>query len=382
MNEARFLDLAAQIMPLPTTAFHEHFVIAAVEAFAASRSSISHSRDAFGNILLLYDGGPPATERGDYLIATAHLDHPGLGFSTRLSKRKFRFEKLGGVDTDLALGTSICIYDPQKHPDQKPIKGEISDFDPGAGPSLPSFVVKVAGREAEKIATDSFAMWDLCPFSLKDRRIHSRACDDLAGATAGLAYMDEIARRQLPVRAGLLLTRAEEIGFGGMLAATQSGVLDDKALYINIECSSSKAGAALGGGVVIRVGDLWCIFDPIVSGGLVALAQDLASETPCFRFQRKLMDGGICEATVLVNAALRTGAVALPLDNYHNSGKKRLKPEIVNLDDALGLVDFLVYLAAASGGIDRALGEAQKHLEQNLARRRESSISRLVKTLS
>ena len=89
------------------------------------------------------------------------------------------------------------------------------------------------------------------------------------------------------------------------------------------------------------------------------------------------MDGGICEATVLANAGFRTGAVALPLANYHNAGKKKLKAEIVHLDDALNLIALLVHLASHSSNIDQTLNQAQKHLEKRLVTHRHLVESRL-----
>ena len=379
MNERHFLDLAAHLMSLPTAAFHEHFVAAAVKEFVAARSAIELTSDPFGNLLLLYDGSPAGAPGDEYLVATAHMDHPGLGFISRISKDRFLFEKLGGVDAELATGSAVCIYDLNRDADQKPIKGKVCAFVPGVDERPSAFEVKVGTSAADAIGPGSFAMWDLPPFAKKGRKLHGRACDDLAGAAVGLAFMDELVRTRSPVRAGLLLTRAEEVGFGGMLAA-KDHLLDTDALYVNVECSSSKAGAQLGDGPVIRVGDLWWIFDPAVTGGMVALANQLAAADPSFRFQRKLMDGGICEATVLVNASLRTGAVALPLGNYHNAGKKRLKAEVVHLDDALCLVDLLFHLATAAGGVDNALREATWNLDERLAKRRKQFTRRLRET--
>ena len=53
------------------------------------------------------------------------------------------------------------------------------------------------------------------------------------------------------------------------------------------------------------------------------------------------MDGGACEATPLVTAGFQTGAVAIPLDNYHNDGGTKLKAEIVDLRDVNNLIVLL-----------------------------------------
>lgn len=377
MDEQRFLSLARQVMTLPTAPFHEHFAMEAVTQFAAARPGIQLRRDPFGNLLLHYN--PKKSRRRPYLIATAHLDHPGLGFPRRLSTREFFFERLGGVDLGLALGSRVRIYDPRCPSGQRARGGRITAHLPAEGERPEGFVVEV--NSGTRLGGQCFAMWDLAPLRQRGHRLYGRACDDLAGATVGLAFLDALFRRGSPARAGLLLTRAEEAGFGGMLAAIRHHCLDSEALYLNIECSSISAGAILGDGPVIRVGDRWWVFDPRVSGGLVALAQELAEADPQLRFQRKLMDGGICEATVLTSAGYRTGAVALPLGNYHNTGEDRLAPEVIHLGDALGLVHLLVHLALQPRGLERAFVAAAEKLDQAMAQRYERTAGRLKETL-
>jgi endoglucanase len=176
---------------------------------------------------------------------------------------------------------------------------------------------------------------------------------------------------------GLLLTRAEEGGFGGMLGAVQGRFLDRDALYVNIECSSAKAGAPLGAGPVVRVGDRRWVFDPAITAALTAAADELVAAGTGLQYQRKLMDGGTCEATVLMQAGFRSGAVALPLRHYHNHGGDRLRPEAVHLDDLRGLVVLLLYLAARPGGPAAALAAATAKLRGDMARSRQIMVPRL-----
>ena len=189
---------------------------------------------------------------------------------------------------------------------------------------------------------DSFAMWRLPVLRQQGRQLRGRACDDLAGVTVALAVLWTICAAVVPrTCAGLLLTRAEETGFGGMMAAVRGDWLPREPLYINIECSSRRAGAELGAGPVIRVGDRISVFDPRLCAGLVAIAEGEMEgfEGPGLPYQRKLMDGGACEATVLALAGFQVGAVALPLDHYHNWGRKRLRPEAIDIGDAVALVE-------------------------------------------
>mgnify|MGYP001378615936 CR=1 FL=1 len=385
MNKDAFLELARQIMPLPTAPYHEQFVGEAIAAFAASRPRLVMSADDFGNLHLLYDPdreeiapGRRRPRRLPRLVVTAHMDHPGMGFDKRISRRDFLFERLGGVPEDLTRNGEVDIYRLDRPADQKPIRGNISACVETAAGGSAFFKVRVARGDADEVGPGSFAMLALQPLAVGRRRLRARACDDLAGVTAGLCFLDELLARRSPIRAGLLLTRAEETGLGGMLAAARSGSLDRRALYVNIECSSCRAGAQLGAGPVVRVGDRVSLFDPNITGGLVAVAQELAraaadGDHP-FRYQRKLMDGGTCEATALIRAGYLVGAVALPLKNYHNAGRNGLRPEMVDIDDAVWLVELLVELALHPAGVAGTSKVAIKKTERAMdARYREQA---------
>lgn len=379
MDEARFLHLARPVMSLPTTSYHEHFVWRAVRDFASGRPRLEVTADRSGNLLLCYDGRRENKCEAEYLITTAHMDHPGLGFNERLSDREFSFERLGGFSPSLARKAAVRIYNLEGPPEQRGIKGAVVGI-LGEDEDRPTaYRVRVESpTRATRVGPGSFAMWDLKTWNLRGRRLYCRACDDLGGVAVGLAFLDELSRRRAPIKAGLLLTRAEEVGFAGMVGAVDAHFLDSHALYINIECSSILAGAVMGAGPVIRVGDRMWTFDPHITAGLVEVARQLATKGRGFRFQRKLMDSGSCEATVLMGTGFRTGAVALPLGNYHNTGEKRLAPEVIHLDDALNLVDLLVHLARYPGGCAAALRASTEGLDKSLADRFKHQKPRLL----
>lgn len=164
-------------------------------------------------------------------------------------------------------------------------------------------------RGADRVVPGSFAVWDPEPCAVAGDRLVGRACDDLAGVAVGLATLERLVDEGVG-RAALLLTRAEETGFGGLLGAIASGSLPEDAVYVDIECSSCRAGAPLGEGPAIRVGDRRWLFDAGITGGLIAVAEALARDDGGFRFQRRLLDGGFCEATPLARSGRATGAVA------------------------------------------------------------------------
>ncbi len=375
MDTQTFLGLARDFMSLPTAPFHEHFVCAAVEAFAAARPGLTLHRDRVGNLLLHYSH--PRARQRSRLIATAHLDHPGLGFPRPLGRGEYFFEKLGGVDAAQAVGSPVRLYDLRRPLRQRICRGLVHCRQQEG--ETEGFVVRVPDAE---VGPGWFGMWDLAPLRRRGPLLYGRACDDLAGVVAGLSCLDELLRLQARVRAGVLLTRAEEVGFGGMLEAAHSGWLDPEATYLNLECSSARVGAAISGGAIVRVGDRSNLFDPHLSSGVALVAAELAQAEPDFRFQRKLMDGGSCEAAVLRAAGLHTAALAIPLGNYHNKGETGMAPEFVHLDDALAMARLLVRLALEPGGVQTAGARAATQVATAMATRRRRHTPRLLQTIN
>ena len=366
-----FADIARDLLRLPTAPFHEHLVLDYALSFAAIRPQMKIRRDRHGNLLLLYEGA----ETMQPLILTAHLDHPGMVWHQNIAPDRTRFAIMGGVDLEQVLTSRrVRVFDINAQPNQRgyccPIIGTADDRDAHC-----SFI-DVATEERMTCGAGTFAMWDLPSWRLRGRKISGRALDDLAGAAVGLSVLDMLHNSHAKATTGLLLTRAEEVGFVGMLAAIKGGFLRKKARYVNIECSSVKAGAVQGAGPIVRVGDRLWNFDPAISGGLAAVATELAEAVPSFRWQRKLMDSGACEATPLMQAGFRTGAVALPLGNYHNIGPgTKLAAETIDLEDAQMLVELLVQLAHR--GIDAALARSATALESMLTSRLDKYRDRL-----
>jgi endoglucanase len=182
-----------------------------------------------------------------------------------------------------------------------------------------------------------------------------------------------------PTDVRLLLTRAEEVGFAGAIAACGSGLIPHDALLINLENSKSDpTDSPIGGGPIVRVGDRQSTFDPDATYRLGRLAQHLADQpspqgqTP-FAFQRKLMPGGICEASAFVAWGYRAGALCLPLGNYHNMDETtgRIAAEHIALADFDRLVTLLTALARPGAWEDPQIaGGLRQRLEGLFDRRR------------
>lgn len=369
--------MAKELLSLPTAPYHERFVTEAIGEYLAPRKQISCKTDRFGNLHLIYRGSMDRPQTP--IVATAHLDHPALGWVSKQGKREFMFESLGRLPASRIVGAPVRIYDVNNDDAVMCVRARVAGRVAG---TEGHFRVKAEAKQpAHLVGPGSFAVWDLPPLQRRGNRIYARACDDLAGVAVGLCWLDQLLERGAAVNAGLLLTRAEEIGFGGMLAAVRGNGLSRNRFYVNIECSSTRSGARLGEGPVIRVGDKKQVFDPLVAGALNHVAERCRVENPDFRFQRKLMDSGTCEATALQQAGFATGAVALPLGNYHNLGRTKLQREIIDERDALMLVDLLTAVATHPDGLTGAAKRANESLSQLLDSYNAESEPRLVRRL-
>ena len=340
-GQSSALAVAEGLVPLPTAPLFEDRPAAWVETFAAEHAGLAAERDGAGNVVVRGAGEAPGTVP---LVLVAHLDHPGFAVEAThggLVELAFR----GGLAAAHAVPGSPVDFFARAGTD--PVgRGELVEV--GAdGERLRGARARVVDGE---VAADGFAMWGFSGFEVLDGHITGRVCDDLLGAAMALAALEELARSGVPeVAVWGLFTRAEEIGFLGALEAIRLGTVPRGAPVLSIECSSARAGASQGGGVIVRVGDRRSVFDPTLTQALGDAARRVADADGAFRWQRKLMDAGTCEASAFGACGYRASGLALPLGNYHNAldAGTGLGPEHVAVDDYLGGVALLVEVAGS-----------------------------------
>ena len=160
-----------------------------------------------------------------------------------------------------------------------------------------------------------------------------------------LCCIDRLARSAAGAEGYFLFTRAEEVGFIGALAACRLKTIPRRCFVVAVENSSELPGAHMGAGPILRVGDRATIFSPAVTAHCRAVADKLTASKR-FHYQRKLMDGGMCESTAYCELGYEATGVCLALGNYHNMNvkRKRISPEYVDLDDFNNLVKWFVEL--------------------------------------
>jgi len=180
------------------------------------------------------------------------------------------------------------------------------------------------------------------PVWREKKLIYTKAADDLIGAFA-IVSLASVAGSENFLG---LLTRAEEVGLVGALAHFDLNWLKEAQrpiVVVSLETSRALPGAEIGKGPVVRQGDRSTTFDP----ASLQLFSSIAEKALPKKFQRRVMDGGTCEATAAVMLGYSAIGISVPLGNYHNqsfeggpdsAGPNGPAPEFVHWDDLIGML--------------------------------------------
>ncbi len=328
-------DLLQRLLSLPTAPFHEHFVSSFL-CDELESAGLDFQLDSHGNILA-GDGGEENS-----VACVAHMDHPGFEI-VGVRGDRVEAEWFGGVGTNYFVKARMVIYDQVTGAVRA--RGVVEKIWQGAQGRVEKLALRVKGGATE----GDFGTWDLVPFRRRGKLIHTKGADDLVGCAVILAALKELKERGIRHGVRAVFTRAEEQGFIGTLGMVYGGLLPASARIISIETSKALPGVVLGGGPVIRLGDRTSMFHHQMVIFMDHVARELQKRDRRFLYQRRVMDGGTCEATPYQLEGHVTGGVAVPLRNYHNQGKRRVAPEGVHLDDVQGAVRFLVELVLRIG---------------------------------
>ena len=357
------IDWLTALTQIPTAAGREQRVVAWIERWVAQRDDLSLASDEAGNLTIARIDAPEAKSQRPLYI-TAHLDHPAFVVEGFIGPATLTLSFRGGVrdpyfkDAPVRIVTAEDREIPARlieaRPDEKPFKHYLAEL-----------VDDDADAESLGIAVGDVVRWDLPDAQIIDGQLHTHACDDLAGVAAALAALDVLRSDPNAAHVRLLFTRAEEIGFVGATAAMHAGIVPREARMVLLENSRSFDESPIGGGPIVRVGDRMSTFSPALTAGFAKLAEGLTekrkdTDRP-FKWQRKLMPGGACEASVYQAFGYEATCLCLPLGNYHNMANlagvesgdaaaiasARCGREHIALSDFHDLVDLLV--AAGTG---------------------------------
>lgn len=332
------MTILTELCSVPTAPFAEERVVSFVEQFVKTRKKLKLSRDRWGNLLIELKG----RSRGPRWVFAAHMDHPGFVATRMRGDRTLQADFRGGVLLDYVRGAKVRFFDGDQEITGTVIEATSTDR------TRPQYPEKTLIRVRQPITPGSPGMFDQGEGRVRGKRFYSRVCDNLAGAAAALTMLDQLHRRPPQANIAVLLTRGEEDGFiGAIAAATRPPLLRKTDRMVIIECSAEQPYARQADGCIIRTGDRTSIFNSDLSYFITQQAETLARKDPTFRFQRALMPGGTCEATVYDVYGFLSASVCIPLGNYHNMDRARQKigPEYVHLDDWQNMVRLFTGIA-------------------------------------
>ena len=291
--------------------------------------------DASGNLLITIKG----RKRSSPVVATAHMDHPGWVIEA-VDGRSVTAKFMGGVMPAYFDEAPVVFFDGSGDE----IRGVVEAY----GEKVGTIRMNRSGGSVGDIGRWWF---DKRSLGVKGGLLRAPGCDDLAGVAASLAALDRARKKPQLNHFGVLLTRAEEEGLLGAIAACELGTIPEGSRVLSIETSRSFPDSPIGGGPVIRVGDRSSIFDAALTNQLTDAVRGARVD-----HQRKLMSGGTCEATAFGAYGHRATGLCLPLGNYHNmvdidgvaagTADAVLGPEEISLDDFDGLVDLMLVAAS------------------------------------
>ena len=251
---------------------------------------------------------------------------------------------------------------------EQPFEGTIVSLQSKAKP-FKRVKVKLKKSIAGMFIQGDIGRWKLKPSAIKRDLLHAPACDDLAGVAAALGAIDKLRSERGMGHVGVLLTRAEEIGFVGAIAAANNKSIPKSSRLLCLETSRSFPESPIGGGPILRVGDKTSVFGPELTNAITEIMSEYQKKHPKFQWQRKLMPGGTCESTAFCQYGYLSTCLCLPLGNYHNmrdidgvlQKKKTAKidSEYISVRDYHGLIKMLVIVCV---GLDKLRNTSIKGL--------------------
>lgn len=380
MLHKRHQKILVEMLSLPTAPFAEDHVRRYVFDFCKSTGmSPGHGRpaagapggpchqaeDTVGNILVHYKH--PAAKVRRPVCFCAHMDHPGFRAVKMLGVSTLRAEWHGGVMPEYFPRAKVRFFSDGGWVRGRVVKTRLKTLGlERPQPMVETVEVALLGTNGQAVKAGSPGMWDFPDPRIRGSHIFARGCDDVAGVAGILCCIDTLVRMKAKTEAYFLLTRAEEVGFIGAIAACRYKTIPKKCLVVAIETSSVIPGVMMGGGPILRVGDKSSIFSPDLTAWCGRVADALAKRERLFTYQRKLMDGGSCESSAYCQLGYDATGVCIALGNYHNCdrSRKKLAPEFVDLSDLANLIKWFVALATTKEELTLGDPRLRKRLMQ------------------
>ena len=351
MLSNRNLALLEEILQQPAAPFRETHVISCV-CKHLEKKDVPYFFDPSGNLVI------GVKNKQDYIklvqksskepvrIFIAHMDHPGFHGVSWISKNALSIKWHGGSPVKHLSGSKVWVTNDTG----EVLEGYLSNIALHKSKlSIDTANVRFKNLPDDFRNFEAKTLFGGFAFRshawIRGNRLYTRAADDLVGVFCIVRTAINLFRKQ---KKGIpfigLLTRAEEVGFVGAVRHLELNWLKKArrpVVCVSLEASRNLPGAEIGKGPVVRQGDRRTTFE---SNALQVLSE-LASKILPNQHQRRVMDGGACEATATTAWGLPTVGITLPLGNYHNQGldggmdcsrPNGPAPEFVHLGDIEG----------------------------------------------
>ncbi len=369
IRRAQHLKWLVDVTQIPTAAGREFRVVEFIRAWVKERPGLVLAEDKSGNLTVSMREAKGTDLAPVYI--TAHLDHPAFVIERIVSPSCIELSFRGGVMDEYFVDGQVAVWSGTNTRHAATLTGETPAPAVASGENpFKHYLAELNDTHdtTSGLKVGDVAVWDLEHAEVIDGVLNTLACDDLAAVAAALCAMDVILDYKETARdVRLIFTRAEEIGFIGAIAACRDATMPKGSIVLALENSRSfPHDSPIGGGPIVRVGDRLSIFSPSLTEAVAKCAEALAGgpATPHakekvdkgrkWKWQRKLMAGGACEASVFCAAGYDATCICLPLGNYHNMGDlaavqertnskpPRIDREQIAVSDFEGMVDLLV----------------------------------------
>lgn len=339
-------DFLFKLLSQPTSPYRESHVMGVLMDFLIE-NKVDFFFDPVGNLILGvksekdYLARLKMKSKGPVRVFMAHTDHPGFHGVKWKSERELEFKWFGGSPKKHLEGASVWLATAVGSHGEGRLKSVTLNKN---GTAIVSGVLETKGIFSKVKPKEIFGGFSFrAPIWQEDDLLYTKAADDLIGCFAITTLA--VSRKKDKSFVGLL-TRAEEVGFIGAIGHFELGWLQKATrdvLCISLETSRTLPGAEIGKGPIVRLGDRMTVFDP---AGVNAL-WEIAKKTLKTDYQRRIMDGGACEASASTAYGIRSIGISVPLGNYHNQslqggpdsrGEDGPAPEFVHQKDLEGML--------------------------------------------
>jgi putative aminopeptidase FrvX len=361
-------SLLLSILTQPSAPFREGHVIRRIRQ-ALDDAQVPYFADPVGNLVLgvasrkEYERLAREKSAEPLRVFIAHMDHPGFHGAAWSSSGALEVKWHGGSPTQHLEGAKVWLADAEGSLGEGSFVS-VKMIPSGRAIDSGTVQVPVGLRQRRPDASKIFGgLAFRAPVWREGDLLYTKAADDLVGAFSivslaldlfggGKSGSAKAPKRRKPATGKKppfigLLTRAEEVGFIGAIGHFELGWLKGArrpVLGVSLETSRTLPGAEIGKGPVVRLGDRMTVFD----SSALRVFSLLAEKHLPGKHQRRVMDGGTCEATAATAYGIPCVGISVPLGNYHNqsfeggpdsAGPLGPAPEFVHLDDTAGLLE-------------------------------------------